>query len=169
MSDPWIAVVATGIGAAVGAFATFSAQWLQWRRERAARWDVSRKETYSQFLSASEQCHSALWQIAYSAKRDRDKEFPADWDKANAAYKDLTYQRDAVELLAAPASANAAQEVFKRLQDFKQEIYEKYKSNRQALRDEEDYLAVYQPLRDAFLAATRRELGIEGPGRSGAR
>lgn len=160
MSSPWIAVVATGIGAAVGAFATFSAQWLQWRRERAARWDVSRKETYAQFLAASEQCHSALWQIAYSAKRGRDNELSAGWDKANVASKDLAYQRDAVKLLAAPASAGAAQAVFERLQDFQREIYEKIHADRSALRDEEGYLALYQPLRDAFLAAARRELGV---------
>jgi hypothetical protein len=74
-------VAGTAIGVGVGAFATFSAQWTQWRRERAARWDPSRKETYAEFLATGDRYHEALWGVVYQAKHRRD--LKAAWNEAN--------------------------------------------------------------------------------------
>src|SRR5947209_17209034 len=99
MTTAWVTVVATLGGAAVGALAGLGNQWLQWRREGATRWDMSRKEAYGSFLAISEQCHGALWLVAYSASHDRRDQMSARWATANALYDRVKAQREVIALL----------------------------------------------------------------------
>jgi hypothetical protein len=161
MSSPWIPVAGTAIGVGVGAFATFSAQWTQWRRERAARWDPSRKETYAEFLATGDRYHEALWGVVYQAKHRRD--LKAAWNEANGIKGDLVSQHASVELLSGPASRDAAQEIFDRLEDFRGEIYRATggRGDPDSLSTLDEYYENYEPLRQHFLEAARSELVVD--------
>jgi hypothetical protein len=161
MSSPWIPVVGTAIGACVGTLATFGANWLGWKREHADRWDASRKDTYVQFLATSDRYHEALWRIIYRVRHQM--ELTPGWDAANDVYRDLVSQHDGVELLAEPAVRATGQRIFDRLKDFQQEIYKatRPEGDLSSLSTEDEYLKLYDPLRQKFLNAARIELAVE--------
>jgi predicted acylesterase/phospholipase RssA len=111
MSSAWVAVAGTLGGAAVGALASIGGQLLQWRRDKTIRWDATRRETYGSFLATSEQCHGALWLIAYSASHGRQDQLSARWATANSLYDRVKAQRDMVELVGTDPTTDAAKQV----------------------------------------------------------
>jgi hypothetical protein len=163
MTSTWITVVGTLGGAIVGGLVGLTGQWLQWRRDKTTRWDANRKDAYSQFLATSERTQEALWTVAHNitGRRSPDR-VTARWREANAYWSEVNSQLELVRLLsAAQPTADAAEAVTKHLQAFKDEIYGKQpERDRAQFKTEKEYQDLFSPVRDGFLRAAKKELGI---------
>jgi hypothetical protein len=165
MTSAWVTVVGTLGGAIVGGLAAVGAQWLQWRRDRTTRWDTSRKDVCAEFLATSDRTQEALWRVIYSIKHRRPlDELGARWQVANLHFSEMTSQRELVILLAATQpTVDAARAVTDHLLAFKEEIYRKQNEGDAAqFKTEDEYRKSFAPLRDGFLGAAKKELGIAG-------
>ena len=165
MTSAWVTVVGTLGGAIVGGLVGMGGQWLQWRRDKTTRWDVSRKDMYAQFLATSERTQEALWRVAYAITHRRSPgQLDDRWREANRHWIEMTSQRELVILFAATQpTANAAQAVTDHLRIFKDEIYNKqYEGDTAQFKTEDAYQESFAALRDGFLQAAKKELGIAG-------
>ncbi len=165
MTSAWVTVVGTLGGAIVGGLVAVGGQWLQWRRDKTTRWDASRKDMYAQFLATSERTQEALWRVAYAITHRRSSDQLSDrWREANLRWSEMASQREQVILFAATQpTANAAQAVTDHLRTFKDEIYKKqHEGDAAQFKTEDEYQKSFATLRDGFLRAAKKELGIAG-------
>ena len=165
MTSAWVTVVGTLGGAIVGGLVGVGGQWLQWHRDKTTRWDASRKDIYAQFLDTSERTQEALWRVVYAITHHRSSDQLSDrWREANRHWGEMTSQRELVILFATTKlTANAAQAVTDHLRTFKDEIYKKqHERDTAQFKTEDEYQNSFATLRDGFLRAAKKELGIAG-------
>jgi hypothetical protein len=86
----------------------------------------------------------------------------ARWREANAYWSEINSQLELVRLLsAAQRTADAAEAVTKHLRTFKDEIYgQQREGDRAQFKTEKEYQDSFFPVRDGFLHAAKKELGI---------
>ncbi len=98
------------VGVILGAALTFLAGWLNQKRERAARWDETRRGVYLDFLRALTHVYDCGLSTA-GTNPSFTKGLPTEWPEGReyqVALNRLADAEDAVKILASPSVARAA-------------------------------------------------------------
>jgi hypothetical protein len=174
MTDTWVGVVASLGGVTVGAISTYVTQERLWRR-------TMRRELYGDYVGKSNLCRDALLAVRSTTEKkvSHAKEVPRDgpspweeelktrWSAANMLISETSALSGQVSLVAKEATRTAAEGLERHLRHVQTEL-DAHNKRKTAPGAEEDYRTGYESVRQKFLSAASREIGIARRRRLGA-
>ncbi len=145
--------LATLLGAAVGAGASFATISLQHRKERRTWWDSTRKDGYVRFLGSSHAYFLALMDLRHGLKRSH-ADIDGLYRQANQLRSQMVMAAAEVDLVSPARTRDAAQRLMNHLSATNDTLFAaKRASTGPSLAEYRDFDRDYQTVVDAFVSA----------------
>ena len=155
--------LATLLGAAVGAGASFATISLQQRKERRNWWDSTRKDGYVRFLGSSHAYFHALMDLRHGLKRSH-ADIDGLYRHANQLRSQMVMAAAEVDLVSPGRTREAAQRLMNHLSATNDTLFAAKRAGAgPSLAEYSDFDREYQAVVDAFVTAAAADFaGAEG-------
>lgn len=157
-SEQWPTLIGALGGALIGAGAAYTNQAIAWRRQRAARWDESRREAYARFLGSADAYFLALMDLRWSLINDPSQVERAGRE-AHQRRSQSRMSKAELDIIAGKQTREAADNVASHLSDINMALYSAQRNaTLNALSTWRQHDEQYRPIADLFVATVNEEL-----------